>query len=655
MAQEVEVKVKVDTGSATAGMDNLEKSFKKVDTAVKSTQEKTTDYGKQILHNGQLTQKLSQATGGMSDAFIGAAKGIDLSNLSLKAMKGAIMSTGIGILVIALGELITMLADMYSAEKKSEKASDDLTSSMERQADAFEKASDAAKFDNEMKMKYAKVNGDTKDQMEKKNEEFYLSEKNRIEKAIADNNMLLNSISNNEDLSLEARKEANDKALAQADKLTGQLSANNHKRRMDVADNLIAERETKEEASKKAIEKEKQDGEKAKQLREQQKQALKNLEKKYEDDLENLKDKTEQQKLDRQKERAFEELALVKLSESEKSKARELIIKDFQAKQIELENSHQEKVLALNTKLELDKKTLLAKTDEEKLLLQQESARKQLEVDLTSMTASETEKNNARVLLQNTFDEQNKLLALDKAKKANEEKVALINLELENDAVAFAAKKQLILDREAILLADQSLTESQRLQIMKDSKDAQKKLGDDEVAQVKAREEAKKILLQAGFNALTSLTSVILGEGKKAQQAQKALTLVQIGIDTASAFSKLMAGSEAAAVATGPAYPFSKPIFYASGLVQILANVAKAKSALSGASSSGGGGSSSAPSIPTPQMASPSFNVVGASSTNQIAQTIAQKNQEPIKAYVVGNDVTSQQSLDRNIIKSATI
>lgn len=654
MAQEVEVKVKVDTGSATAGMDNLEKSFKKVDTAVKSTQEKTTDYGKQILQNGQLTQKLSQATGGMSDVFINAAKSIDLSNLSLKAMKGAIMSTGIGILVIALGELITMLSEMYSAEKKSEKASDDLTSAMERQADAFEKASEAAKFDNEMKMKYAKVNGETKDQMEKRNEDFYFSEKARIEKSIADNERLLESIFKNEDLSDEARKEANEKALAQAERLTKELSANNRKRRIDVADNLIAEREAKEEASKKAIEKEKQDGEKAKQLREQQKQALKNLEKKYEDDLENLKDKTEQQKLDRQKERAFEELALVKLSESEKEKARQLIIKDFQAKQIELDKSHQEKILALNNKLELDKQTLLAKSDEAKLLLQQENARKQLEVDLASMTATETEKNNARILLQNTFDEQNKLLALDKAKKANEEKVALINLELENDAVAFAAKKQLILDREAILLQDQSLTESQRLQIMKDSKDAQKKIADEEVAQVKAKEEAKKILLQAGFNALQSLTSVMLGEGKKAQQIQKGLTLVQIGIDTASAFSKLMAGSEAAAVATGPAYPFSKPIFYASGLAQILANVAKAKSALSGSTSGGNSGGGNA-SIAAPQMATPSFNVVGASATNQIAQTIAQKNQEPIKAYVVGNDVTTQQSLDRNIIKSASI
>ena len=257
--------------------------------------------------------------------------------------------------------------------------------------------------------------------------------------------------------------------------------------------------------------------------------------------------------------------------------------------------------------------------------------------------------------MQNTFDEQNRLLALDKEKKANEEKVALINLELENEKVSFDAKRQLILDREAILLQDQTLTESQRLQIMKDSKDAMKKIADDEVAQIKAKEEAKKALVQAGMSALTSLTSIMLGEGKKAQQAQKALTLVQIGIDTASAFSKLMAGSEMAAVGTGVAYPITKPLFYASGLVQILANVAKAKAALSGSSSGGGGGGGGSASIPAPQMASPNFNIVGASSTNQIAETIAQKNEEPIKAYVVANDVTTRQSLDRNIVSAASI
>jgi hypothetical protein len=71
-----------------------------------------------------------------------------------------------------------------------------------------------------------------------------------------------------------------------------------------------------------------------------------------------------------------------------------------------------------------------------------------------------------------------------------------------------------------------------------------------------------------------------------------------------------------------------------------------------------GGGGGSAPSMSAggaSAPAAPSFNVVGASSTNQLAQTIGNQQQQPIKAYVVANDVTTQQSLDRNIISSASI
>ena len=58
-------------------------------------------------------------------------------------------------------------------------------------------------------------------------------------------------------------------------------------------------------------------------------------------------------------------------------------------------------------------------------------------------------------------------------------------------------------------------------------------------------------------------------------------------------------------------------------------------------------------SIPQPQL--PDFNVVGQSQTNQLAQTIAQQQKEPIRAYVVSNDITSAQSLERNIVENATI
>ena len=44
------------------------------------------------------------------------------------------------------------------------------------------------------------------------------------------------------------------------------------------------------------------------------------------------------------------------------------------------------------------------------------------------------------------------------------------------------------------------------------------------------------------------------------------------------------------------------------------------------------------------------FNVVGASATSQLAETISNKEEKPVKAYVVSNDVSSAQSMDRNIV-----
>ena len=55
--------------------------------------------------------------------------------------------------------------------------------------------------------------------------------------------------------------------------------------------------------------------------------------------------------------------------------------------------------------------------------------------------------------------------------------------------------------------------------------------------------------------------------------------------------------------------------------------------------------------VPTP----PSFNVVGASGVNQLAQTISGQAEKPVKAYVVAGEVTTAQSLERNAVKEASI
>ena len=69
------------------------------------------------------------------------------------------------------------------------------------------------------------------------------------------------------------------------------------------------------------------------------------------------------------------------------------------------------------------------------------------------------------------------------------------------------------------------------------------------------------------------------------------------------------------------------------------------------AGASVGGGSA----IPPTPSAPPAFNVVGQGETSQLADAIGSQASEPVRAYVVSNDVTTAQGLERNIVEGATI
>lgn len=67
------------------------------------------------------------------------------------------------------------------------------------------------------------------------------------------------------------------------------------------------------------------------------------------------------------------------------------------------------------------------------------------------------------------------------------------------------------------------------------------------------------------------------------------------------------------------------------------------------------GGGISKPSISTSEPSPPAFNIVGQGSTNQLADVIAGQSQQPIQAFVVSNDISTAQELDRNIIEGASL
>ena len=92
----------------------------------------------------------------------------------------------------------------------------------------------------------------------------------------------------------------------------------------------------------------------------------------------------------------------------------------------------------------------------------------------------------------------------------------------------------------------------------------------------------------------------------------------------------------------------------ASTLAQAQKAIQQIKGAGPGSTSGiSGGTGGGAVNIPTTQ--APSFNIVGSDSQNQLAQTLATQTQKPVKAFVVSGDVTTAQSLDRNIIQESSL
>lgn len=82
----------------------------------------------------------------------------------------------------------------------------------------------------------------------------------------------------------------------------------------------------------------------------------------------------------------------------------------------------------------------------------------------------------------------------------------------------------------------------------------------------------------------------------------------------------------------------------ATALSRLRAPVGSASSQSLGGSESGSSGGGA-----------PEFNVIGATGQNQLAAAIAGTQQGPMRAYVVAGDVTTAQSLERNIVTEASI
>lgn len=210
------------------------------------------------------------------------------------------------------------------------------------------------------------------------------------------------------------------------------------------------------------------------------------------------------------------------------------------------------------------------------------------------------------------------------------------------DIARIEADNQLILDSNLQLQQDLTDAELARIKILEDA-EAEKQRKFRENLQTSVELSIK------GLDLIASIAEMNAGEDVKRQKTafniRKAANIASATMDGYNAVLSTFAETKGGIVLKSIAATL------AGGFAALqIAGIAKTKFDGGGGSPSpsgnlGGGGGGATPSM------SPSFNVVGNSGMNQLAQI----QQTPIQAFVVSGEVTSAQALDRNRIKNATL
>lgn len=672
----VEVKVVADnSGEIKKLNDNLNKLDKSFDNSTKNVKkfdDANVKSRKGVLENGGAMGLLGAATGGLAMDFKDAVEAIELTGVSLKGLRGAIIATGIGALAIVVLELVTNWDKWIGVIDGSTAAMDRLNDSMEDYKN-FQEVVSIGNEENIVNMeehiKLRKAQGASIEELTK-------LENDLSNTRFQATQLALYGIEGQQAGLFDLRTEA---LIAQREFSEGSKKYNEIQKNINDINKQINEqtkiraqsrnepaiRQAEQEAA--ALEKLRQKREQSAKERENQLKALENFENKMLTDIANLNAKSEADKLKILKDGEQKQLDAIKLSNAEKVKAQELLNEKYKLLAIKGEEDRAKAAKAIIEKYEReiaelrDKsgKTALINKEADELKILQDSYDKKL------LTAEDFEK--AKILLADKYAEIARQKEIERQTKVddivNEYNDKKKELEIANeDDKAKKAELQYEFDIEQ--QEEEEAKKLKELEDLKASEDEKKAITDyyDALAiqSQKTRDEIvaanKEEQLQSNLENLSAILSI---GGKKFEKIQKALAIAEVVRDTIRSVNAATGNEIKVPAFIGTIPNPVKPASVVSTILGIGGAIAKGAASIAAITSgsksvSGGGnppgdGGGGAP--VTPQA---NFNIVGQSNTNLLADTIANRQQQPVEAFVVGNSVTKQQELDRNKIANST-
>ena len=612
MAIEKKIIIDVDAVKAAGGIDKLTESLKETNKEVKETSASTQQMGNTV----------DKATGGAVSKFKALKGGLGGVIASFKTLRGAIIATGIGALIIAITSLTQAFTRSEEGQNKFAKILGVIGSVTGNLLDLLADLGEGI----------ISVFEDPKQALINFKNLLVENITNRF-KAILDTvgflgSAIKNVFSGEIKAALDDAKKAGSSFV---DSFTGVENS------IDKATNAVKSfaKEIADDASAAA---------KIADQRAQAEKLARNL----------VVERAEaERKIAELREKAvnkdkFTAAERIKFLEEAGKVSDELAAKEIAVSQLRLEAKRTENALTKSNKEDLDEQARL-----EAEVIQKETQRlnlqKRLSTELLTSRREEAAAQKAIIDAQNKENEeaatkeQARLDAIDKIKNDY-----LIKQE-NKDADTELKKINLEEERKIAELDRLDATEKQKQAIrdyyagLRDDLNAQSSQNEIDWNEMTLDEKLK--YAQQGFSKLANNLGKETAAGKAAAISSALISTYQSATDSYKSLSGIPI--------VGPALGFAAAgAATAAGLANVKA-IASTKTPSIGGSGGGGAGVSigATPSQPQP----PSFNIVGATETSQLAEAVGGQTQQPVQAYVVANDVTTAQSLENNIVEGATL
>ena len=546
-------------------------------------------------------------TGTLTFLQKGYALAVGTSTGAMKAFRIALVSTGIGALVVGIGILIGKMMEFMGASDGATRANDRLNSSLERQSKAMDRAKTNLEKQIEFEKKMAELAGKTDKEINDITEKGIIKrgklnnkENANLEDAIKKKKNLYYTAYVDEDF--ERAKAIQKEIQDLQSRVTNNNDANEDLQKENIINNAQLKKDAEDAARENAKELKAQN-EAAAKLKEQAEKEKK---------LKNEQATKEQQELDRK----IIDLTLANILDADLRE--QLILKEKHKRELEdlkTQYGAKKEFIELENQLKIQQARELEKIENQ--ARDKKTAGLIADFDANEIASNNRAKaqieNDIRILEKNFQDTQTKKLELE-ALDFEQKKAAAFG----NNAELIAIGAQHAANVEAIT------EESKNRQIQIDQTLFDAKL---EIA-----------------NSIGNIFGAISGLFEKNIAAQKTFAIAELAVNTATAYMKGLTIAQQSAAATGPGAAFAFPLFYASQVGAILNAVGKAKSILKA------GPSVSAPTIPSATKGGGGVNNA-ITDNNQGDQT----SQNVIKVVVLDSDITKQQQQTTKVKAVSTI